>query len=243
MSRTIDITPHKSILEKIGRVGFALDEALAEFIDNSLDAKYDPKTGEPILSGKVNVKIQFNNDRIIVEDDSAGILDFDNCLKLAFSEKETDVLLGQFGPGLKTAAMSLGRRITIESKRVGEKMGHKVVLDLDSWNQSDGWLLNVEDFPSDETSHWTRITIEKLLSVGESRTYVKMKLADRFGEFIKEGELSITFNGSEIRPEEREFLDPNSDIQYQRAVQDLGYTDFKPHKEFSFDINGMHITG
>jgi hypothetical protein len=244
MNRTVNITPHKSLFEKIGSVGFSTEEAIAEFVDNSLDAKYDPKTGEPIIPEKINVNLTFESNRIIVEDDSAGIFDFDNCLRLAFSEKQFETALGQFGLGLKTASMSLGRKLTIESKRIGDRLGHRATLDLDNWYQDEEWRIQVEDFDCDEASHWTRITLEKLYVnptgfVNDLRT----ALADRFGEFILNRELSIKINGLEVVPEPKEFLDPLKDIQFQRAVQDLGLVGFKTHKEFSFNVDGMFIIG
>jgi hypothetical protein len=242
--RTVNITPHKSLFEKIGSVGFSTEEAIAEFIDNSLDAKYDPKTGEPIIPEKINVILTFEPNKIIIEDDSAGIFDFDNCLKLAFSEKQFETALGQFGLGLKTASMSLGRKLTIESKRIGERQGHRAILDLDDWYQNDEWQIEVEDFDCDEASHWTRIILEKLYV--NPTIYVndlRVALSDRFGEFILNGELSIKINGLEVVPEPKEFLDPQKDIQFQRAIQDLGLAGFKTRKEFSFTIGEMIIKG
>jgi DNA-binding protein H-NS len=244
MSRTVNITPHKSLFEKIGSVGFSTEEAIAEFVDNSLDAKYNPKTGEPIIPEKIGVKLTLKPNRIIVEDNSAGIFDFDSCLKLAFSEKQFETALGQFGLGLKTASMSLGRKLTVESKRIGEKQGHRATLDLDTWYQDEEWRIGVEDFESDGASHWTCITLEKLYV--DPTVYVndlRAALSVRFGEFVLNEELSIKINGLEVVPEQRVFLDPSKDAQFERAVQDLGLEGFETHKEFSFNVSGMIIRG
>ena len=39
----VDVTPHRSIMLKLGQSGYSLSEALAELIDNSIDASLPEK--------------------------------------------------------------------------------------------------------------------------------------------------------------------------------------------------------
>lgn len=242
--RKIDITPHKSLMEKIGNVGFTPEEAIAEFIDNSLDAKYDPRTRDEIIQGSILVTIKLDDERITIADNSAGILDFDNCMRLAFSEKESDISLGQFGLGLKTASMSLGRRVTIKSTRIGEGYSHKTTLDIDAWYENNEWVIEVEDSPVSIEEHWTEIVIEKLyVNPSLYLDSLRRELADRFGEFIRNKELNIKINDLDVVVVSPEFLDPKKDVQFQKVIEDLKILFFKPRKEFSFEIEGMVIRG
>src|SRR5437016_4474762 len=160
--RMVDITPDKSLLEKLGSVGFVPEEAVAEFVDNALDAKYEEETGDEIIAGKIHVNVNLTPTSILVSDDSAGISDFDNCLRAAWSTKELDVFLGSYGLGLKTAAMSLGKKLKITSVRIGEGTQHRAVLDLDRWYEDPTWRIEVEDLPAKPSEHGTTIEIERL---------------------------------------------------------------------------------
>ena len=241
--RVIDITPDKSLMEKMGYVGFKPEEAFAEFIDNSIDAIYDPVTSEPLVPLPITVTITLEKDRIEIYDNSSGILDFDNCLRLAFSEKNNDFTLGEFGLGLKTASMSLGRKVTIVSKRLHENEYHKTVIDMDEWYNDPHWRITVEDYPADENEHWTKIIIEKLHV--DPTLYIEEllhDLAERFGEFVENKEIKIIVNGRTISPEPVEFMEKD-DPRLLKALKDLNINDFEIYKEFKFDINGFEIHG
>jgi len=241
--REIDITPDKSLMEKMGYVGFRPEEAFAEFIDNSIDAIYDPITGEPLVSLPITVIITLEENRIEIYDNSSGILDFDNCLRLAFSEKNTDFTLGEFGLGLKTASMSLGRRVTIVSKRLHENTYHKTTIDLDEWYNDPRWKIVVEDYPCDENEHWTKIIIEKLhVTPILYKEELLRDLAERFGQFIENNEIKIIINGRTVSPEPLEFMDPK-DPRLQKALNDLNIDNFEIYKKFKFNINGYEIHG
>ena len=46
MARTIpvDVTPDKSLIKKLGLVGYRTDQAVAELVDNSIDARIEGET-------------------------------------------------------------------------------------------------------------------------------------------------------------------------------------------------------
>ena len=100
-------------MPKIGQAGYSISQAIAELVDNSIDAREDGKT--------LTVEIFFDSDKGIVEvsDDGVGMDEQTaaNSMKLAHSAKKNK--LGEFGLGLKTAATSLGKNFQIIA--VGEK--------------------------------------------------------------------------------------------------------------------------
>src|SRR6266480_4814807 len=100
VSRTVDITPDKSLMEKLGSVGFTPEEAVSEFIDNAIDAQYDMRTGERLVPDPVTVEVFLSSNKIVIKDDAAGIADFDRCMKTAWSEKSGTSTLGRFGLGM-----------------------------------------------------------------------------------------------------------------------------------------------
>ncbi|MDH7509382.1 MAG: ATP-binding protein [Methanomassiliicoccales archaeon] len=241
--RSVDITPDKSLIEKLGSVGFTPEEAISEFIDNALDAKYDNVSGSEIIPGKITVTIDLNHDSIEIRDTSAGILDFDNCLKAARSDKISGNTLGSFGLGLKTASMSLGRRLFIESKRIHEPIGHRTVLDIDEWKETSDWIIKVEDFDAPVSDHYTHIKIDRLHV--DPLLYEEELidgLAERFDAFLEEDVLEININGKTITPEKRIFLSED-DPSLINAIESTGLKNFKKRKVFKFNIGSMSISG
>ncbi len=241
--RTVDITPDLSLMEKLGSVGFAPEEALAEFVDNSIDALYDPTTGKRVLDGSSQVTLVLASDHIVISDTSAGIKDFDQCMRTAWSEKKSGESLGQFGLGMKTAAMSLGRKVLVKSKRVGEVMSHRTWLDLDDWYKAGRWSLQVDDAPAPSSEHYTEITIEKLhVDPSLYLSDLKERLSERFGPLIEDKEVIIRLNGQKIQTEPVLLLDLK-DNALAHAIKESGVENFQKRKEFSLKIEGKELIG
>jgi DNA topoisomerase VI subunit B len=103
----IDITPDRSLMLKLGNSGYSLDESVAEFVDNSIDAMLEKRN--------LRVDVEINKGRILVKDNGRGMSreEIGNALKLGASKKENQ--LGKFGLGMKTACLSLGKCFDIKS--------------------------------------------------------------------------------------------------------------------------------
>jgi hypothetical protein len=240
----IDITPDKSMAEKIGYVGFSPEAALAEFIDNSIDAKYDEETGECLIDEKINIEILIENDKIKISDNASGIKHPKECLKLSSSYKKGR--LGSFGLGLKTASMSLGKKLTIITKYIGQPEGCYLTFDLETWYQYEGWKLKgVKYFEANEKDHGTTIIIEKLNINPKllDLENIRKELAFRFGEFISNNEIEILVNGEKCIPEPLEFI---SQQEFEKILQEFGLSkeEFPSSRlEFSFTIGKFEVTG
>ena len=110
MPEFVDITPHVSLLAKVGQSGHSVSDALAELVDNALDAR------RPRRYVKVEIELDMREGVLRVQDDGQGMTSAElaRALVLAESNKQ-GASIGRFGLGLKTACTSLGSRFEITS--------------------------------------------------------------------------------------------------------------------------------
>ncbi|HEX9429019.1 MAG TPA: ATP-binding protein, partial [Candidatus Bathyarchaeia archaeon] len=108
----IEIPPDKTLLPKLGLGGYSIPQAIAELIDNAIDAQLE--------GSRLHVDVSFDAAKIVVTDDGGGMnyAGLRNAMRLAFSQKEGK--LGEFGLGLKTACTSLGRQFEVSSSTAGD---------------------------------------------------------------------------------------------------------------------------
>jgi len=217
----IDITPDKSLMPKMAQTGYSFVQAISELVDNSIDARLE---GE-----KLTVKILLKKDSIEVMDDGEGMSERNAaaCLKLAHSEKKGK--LGEFGLGLKTACLSLGKRFKIYTTTKADSEKYILEFDEDHWMGSDD--INWSHFPikvlnkEKPMSHGTTVKMDRLKvkTLGRTTT-LRENLATRFAPFIRSGEVEITVNTKKCKPKEPELTDEGK-------------------TEFEFEIMNMKIRG
>ncbi|GAA0719807.1 ATP-binding protein [Clostridium malenominatum] len=134
--RTINLPPYApTLMESTRAIGYSLEAAIADIIDNSITAqasmisiKFFP-IGQPYISildngssmtgNEINVAMQYGS-------------------KNPREEREPNDL-GRFGLGLKTASLSQCRRLTVVSLKNGELSGRR--WDLDYVLQTGEWSL------------------------------------------------------------------------------------------------------
>ena len=124
----VDITPHKSILPKMGQAGYSVSQAIAELIDNAIDAKGNEK---------ILIDVTIKNDSIQINDNASGMNkeELAKAFSLAYSNKKNK--LGEFGLGLKTSCQSLGRQFYIKTSRNGDKNWFLIEYDEEDWLNSE----------------------------------------------------------------------------------------------------------
>ena len=116
-TKKVDITPDKTLIKKLGMTGYRTEQAIAELIDNSIDARLDGTTE------RVKVELDFALMRVTVSDDGHG-MDLDelkDALTIAKDPEETDGRLGRFGLGMKSACSNLGKAFSIKTTRAGQE--------------------------------------------------------------------------------------------------------------------------
>lgn len=217
----VNITPHKSILPKIGRAGYSVAQAIAELIDNSIDAK--------IENEKLSININIKNNSIEIKDNAIGMNkeELTKAFSLAHSIKKDK--LGEFGLGLKTSCQSLGGEFNILTTKKGEKNYYLLEYDEEEWlnNDEKTW----EKYPMKKlkkeeiNEHGTTILIKKLkVRIDYVAEQVKKDSAKRFSPFIKRNEVEIKVNGSLIKAYSPELVDETK-------------------KEFRINVKGNAIYG
>jgi len=215
--KEIDITPHKSLMPKMGKAGYSVSEAIAELIDNSLDARYNNKL--------LHVRIVLKPDLIAVVDDGIGMGEdiAAKALKLAHSEKKNQ--LGEFGLGLKTACQSLGKKFTVTTKPKNIEEEYILTFDEDEWTKNGDWQKHPMGIRkvNNKTESGTNVLVEKLniKFYPNLVTNIKNDLALRFAPFIYNNELKLMVNNLicepysfELTEEEKEKFEielPNGD--------------------------------
>lgn len=114
-NRRVDITPDKSLIKKLGLVGYRTEQAVAELVDNSIDARLDG-------TENIWVRLDYKLGRITVSDDGAG-MDTDALRDALTIARETkgEGNLGQFGLGMKSACSSLGKAFVLTTATPGSR--------------------------------------------------------------------------------------------------------------------------
>jgi hypothetical protein len=167
--RTKKVAPRASMLiESMRDIGYTLESALADVIDNSITA------------GAQNVELFADTSaaepKLAILDDGVG-MDEDELIdamrpgnRSPLDERATNDL-GRFGLGLKTASFSQCRRVTVISRK-----GDTTCIarwDLDAVVAADDWLV---ELPNDATG------IAWADRLGEQGTLVLWEKLDRLGE-------------------------------------------------------------
>jgi len=192
---SVDATPDKSLMVKLGRVGYKTEEAIAELVDNAIDARIDSRVG--------SVEVLRRGPReIAVLDDGRGmdIAGLERAWRLGSGSGESDSRIGRFGIGLKSATSALGKHVKIVTK-VAESE-HELVLEHDE----DRWI-------NDKRSRWENVAVERRraeagrhgteVCVSSLRMYTDMvqmaRLRNwfgvRYGPFISRGEIRLSVDG------------------------------------------------
>ena len=99
----MDVTPELHLMDSKESENVGWHDALAELIDNSLDA------------GAMRVEIALNGKRLAVKDDGTGVKSIESLVKFGSHKPHKTTSLGRYGVGLKDAWMYFGPRICVET--------------------------------------------------------------------------------------------------------------------------------
>lgn len=213
-----DITPDISLMPKLGKSGYSSSQAIAELVDNSIDARID---GEILL---INIKIDKNT--ISVADNGAGMNEKElvNAMTLAHSSKTNQ--LGEFGLGLKTSCNSLGAKFEIISSPRSDNKQYEFVYDTDEWlHGSKKWEIDIKSSKSNSEDHFTIVKIEKLAKYwAQLAEVVKSDMERRFAPYIDKGEIEIKVNGKTCAPKKYDLIE-DSRKEFKIIIKDSKFKD------------------
>ena len=124
-------------------IGYTLETALADVIDNSITA------GASVIHLKAEGSAE--GFRIAVLDDGCGMseVELEHAMRMG-SKNPLEIRpasdLGRFGLGMKTASFSQCRRLTVVTRKDGRTSA--AIWDLDFVAETDDWLVQIPDDPA-----------------------------------------------------------------------------------------------
>ena len=244
-AREREVPPRASILvESLRDIGYSLQTAVADIIDNSLTAG----ARRIELLAETHAKVP----TIGILDDGAGMTETELLEAMRPGSRSplaaravTD--LGRFGLGLKTASFSQCRRLTVLTRKEGEVSC--AVWDLDKVAARDKWIVELPGssegtrWPESLVSDGTLVVWEKLdrligpdgsgarqdfvRQLDETATHLEFVFHRfLFGREGREGSVKMFLNGRELRP-----FDPFH--SHHPATQH--------HQEERFQLDGREI--
>lgn len=215
--------------------------ALAELVDNSTQSFFNHREelvetykNEPEDKLTVIIDYDKDNDLIRVYDNAYGMSYDDLVHALSISRKpENPNGRSKYGLGMKTSSCWLGNKWTIRTSKLGEAIGHKIVIDVNKIENSED-PVTYTDEAVDAEKHYTIVEISELNHVFQGRTLgtIKKYLASIYRDDIRKGQIDITWRGQLLEWAEE---DPTNFIQ----AQDGSY--FK--KNISFTLSEKSVTG
>lgn len=199
----VDITPDKSLIQKLGLVGYRTEQAIAELLDNSIDARIPDEKEE------IEMQINFQDKWIGVRDNGHGMDkdDLTNAMTIAKGTK-SEGELGQFGIGMKSACSALGKKFTIITSKINSDKEYRAEYDEKSWltDDSQNWrnfTITEKTLTEKEEWHGTRITISELnvpLYPNQVSKY-KESFGIRYFPYLESKQVSIQINTVLCKPE------------------------------------------
>ena len=220
------------LIESMRYMGYSFESAIADLIDNSITA----------MATKINIyMIPYDDPYIIIHDDGCGMDDEKLSEAMRMGSNPNDVRdendLGRFGLGLKTASLSLCRKLIVASKKNNKLSCYS--WDLDYVKEKNKWL--TIQYSEEEINKMPMYN--ELMNNIENGTYILLKNFDRiksttndfektfnekiddtrnhialvFHRFIQEG-LNIYINNDKIEGRDP-FLENNKATQPKRTEE------------------------
>src|SRR3989344_2052377 len=204
--KKINITPHKSIYRKLGRSSHGFNESVAELVDNSIDAMTEEQK-ESKDKMIVKIVVDSNNYNLVIIDNAKGMSENEAAKAVVLAESTKGKKdLGEYGFGLKTAALSIGKIFQVTTGQKGDSKGYHFVYDEEKWENDPN--LSWDSFPFNEikkpsNEHGTNIKIENLkIKLNPVRvTSLKNDLGKRYRAYINKNVLVIQVNTKLCKPE------------------------------------------
>ena len=213
--RSADATPQASaFVESLRDLGYSLETALADIIDNSITAG---ATDIQLLSDTAT-----DGPIIAILDDGHGMSEEELIAALRPGSRSPTELrespdLGRFGLGLKSASFSQCRRLTVISRRDGKATG--AIWDLDDVVRTNEWRISI---PSNLAS------LPWFDELGKSGTLVIWEKIDRIADGVKHDRERV----AEIANERISSAEHHIRLVFHRFMTEPG------NKSLSISLNG-----
>lgn len=194
-SYNVDITPDKSLIKKLGRTGYRTEQAIAELIDNSIDARTTQGTE------RIDVRLDFDKRQITIADNGRGmdLGELKKALTIAKETKKNGEGLGQFGLGMKSACSTLGKSFSLTTTKPDSDAILTAEYDEDRWlgDESKDWTnFEIKKTGKEKDWHGTAITVSKLKVplYPNQLSNLRKSFGIRYGPYLKDGLVKIEVN-------------------------------------------------
>lgn len=191
-----------ALVQSLRDIGYSMESAVADIIDNSITAGAD----------NIHVRFAWNegNPWIAVIDDGCGMshAELTDAMRLGSKnplEEREENDLGRFGLGLKTAAFSQCRQLTLISQKNGMTACREWDLDLIEENPDDGWRLRVIEFSDLQKD---KVIAGLLPALQHDGTIVLLRKLDRYDGLEKKLNSLIEHTRTHIELVFHRFLSP-----------------------------------
>ncbi len=192
---TINITPDKSLIQKLGLTGYKTSQAISELLDNSIDARIDENMQ------RIDVVLDYTEKAISVSDDGIGMdmQQLQNGLTVAMETKHDSKKLGKFGLGMKSACSTLGQSFAITTATENSDLEYHVCYDENQWlNDASRTWENFEIKTRKKCRPWhgttVRITKLRIPIYPNQTTTLRKNFGIRYGKYIKSNQISLYLN-------------------------------------------------
>lgn len=201
-----------SIIESLRSIGYTMETAIADLIDNSITAQ----------ATTINIDSPFSgaNTKIFILDDGIGMSEqtLVEAMRLgstSASLKRSPKDLGRFGLGLKTATFSQCKRLTVVTKHKGVVSTRcwdlDIIIEKNKWcllkYADDEYLRRLKDLDSGTLVVWEKL--DRIVSPKDSnaeknfnnkKNILRQHLSLTFHRFIENGRLKINIGGQPVDP-------------------------------------------
>ena len=225
MGKFTDASPKASSeIAMLSSIGYSLNSAISDIIDNSIHALHLKKETKPFI--KINIPPGTNNPQISIQDNGIGMSEKELLESMVIgcknpNDERGDKDLGRFGSGLKTASFSQASKLTVVSKKSNKISAAR--FDKERINLTDKWDLEVLDKEELEKSHLEEINdlesgttviwdgISKYQSENQSHVDTEVQIAQDiislkkhlshfFHKFMGKGGITFYVNGEKLVP-------------------------------------------
>ncbi|MBI0031143.1 hypothetical protein B6D19_02675 [Gilliamella apicola] len=222
-TNTINANPTKDFFIDMLTRDIALDRAILDLIDNSVDAWRSNNKQKNSW-----IRIDLNSEQFCIHDNCGGI-SRDTAQNYAFrfgrpkDSPPTPHSVGQFGVGMKRTLFKLGNRFSVISNKSKDRF--RIDVDVNEWKKIEGneWTFNITELKDEELGDGeTKITVNSLypqiskqLSLDTFINCLSLDISSAHFKNINEG-LKIYINSRQIDEYKISFLTSDSiNIHYE----------------------------
>lgn len=208
--RVQSVPEARLLLASLRSVGYNEETAIADIIDNCISAQ----------AHEIKIHFDWEKKRIVISDDGFGMSEKNLIENMRIGSSDPRKIrgkddLGRFGMGMKTAAFSLGKKLTVITK--ADSAVSNASWDLDQIPEI-GWNLIIRDkseiseFSAQIGEQGTIVVIESLdrmIDIDDEKkaknkfyrvaSKTEKHLALTFHRFIEEDDLVLELNGNQIK--------------------------------------------